>query len=288
MDFADILKARDIAARETAVVLHRPSEPGLRAAMAHIIQNRREIFEAYQSFHSGSATATLKKRAKMLSFAEMEIGEMVFVGSYSTEFVGQRPFAEINADPRIQTLHIDYGMDLSWNVEDESHPWFNVNLLPEMADLAGRLRIRTPEGRSYMRLAENLDAEVISIERSSRYTPPFPGWRKLCLKSDDVRFLPEEWAARLREWRGVYLIVDESDGARYVGSAYGAENILGRWQQHCAGEKGVTVELARRKTSDFRFSILERVSPDMPLGDVIALEHTWMDRLHTRRFGLNA
>ncbi|WP_157733440.1 GIY-YIG nuclease family protein [Antarctobacter heliothermus] len=285
---AEILMARGIQTHETAVVLHRPSEPGLRGAMAHIIQNRREIFEAYQSFHSKTATATLRRRAKMLSFAETEPGEMVFVGFYAAEFVGQRPSAEINLDPSVLALHRDYGMDLWREADNESQPWFDVKLLPEMADLAGRLRIRTPEGRAYVRLAENLDAEVISIERASRYSPPFPGWRKLCLKTEDVRFLPNAWATRLREWRGIYLIVDESDGARYVGSAYGAENILGRWQQHCAGEVGVTVELERRDTSFFRFSILERVSPDMPPEDIIAIEHTWMERLHTRQFGLNA
>jgi len=100
--------------------------------------------------------------------------------------------------------------------------------------------------------------------------------------------LPQNWAARLREWRGVYLITDETDGARYVGSAYGQENLLGRWQAHVARDRGVTRDLARRDPVNFRFSILERVSPDMAADEVIALEHDWMDRLHTRRYGLNA
>ena len=33
---------------------------------------------------------------------------------------------------------------------------------------------------------------------------------------------------------------------------------------------------------NFRFSILERVSPNMEADKVIALEATWKDRLHTR------
>ena len=287
MRLAEILKARDISANEMSVVLHRRAELRLRRALAHLVSNRRDLFETYQSFHNRTATATLHRRPRLLSFAEMEPGEMVFVGCYNAVFRGARPYAEIGADPNIQELHRDFGMDLWWDDENETHPWFDLQPLPDLADLAGRLRIETPAGRTYMRLADRLDAEVIAIERVSQYAPPFPGWRSLCLTSSDVRFLPGDWAARLREWRGVYLIVDESDGERYVGCAYGAENILGRWQQHCASEVGVTVELARRDTSDFRFSILERVSPDMPPEDVIALEHTWMARLHTRQFGLN-
>jgi len=100
--------------------------------------------------------------------------------------------------------------------------------------------------------------------------------------------LLQNWAARLREWRGVYLITDETDGARYVGSAHGQDNLLGRWQAHVARDRGITRELARWDPANFRFSILERVSPAMAADEVITLEHDWMNRLHTRRHGLNA
>lgn len=62
---------------------------------------------------------------------------------------------------------------------------------------------------------------------------------------------------------------------------------LGRWQAHVAGEAGVTVELARRDPAAFDFSILERVSPDMEIGDITAREQGWMTRLHTKVDGLN-
>lgn len=80
---------------------------------------------------------------------------------------------------------------------------------------------------------------------------------------------------------------DRSDGARYVGSAYGETNLLGRWQAHVAGDAGVTVELARRDPAGFDFSILERVSPDMEIGDITIREQGWMTRLHTKVDGLN-
>ena len=40
--------------------------------------------------------------------------------------------------------------------------------------------------------------------------------------------------------------------------------------------------LRKREPGDFRFSILQIVSPDMDARDVILLEATWKDRLHTR------
>jgi hypothetical protein len=92
----------------------------------------------------------------------------------------------------------------------------------------------------------------------------------------------------LREWRGVYLIVDQTDGARYVGSAYGADNLLGRWRAHVQGDQGITAKLRARNPAHFHFAILERMAPDDPAEDVIAREMTWIARLDTRRHGLNA
>ena len=99
--------------------------------------------------------------------------------------------------------------------------------------------------------------------------------------------MPSAHAARLREWRGVYLIVDEADGQRYVGSASGAENLLGRWQAHVARDRGVTAELGKRDPTGFRFSILELLAPSASAEEVLAIEGNWKDRLATRSWGLN-
>ena len=67
---------------------------------------------------------------------------------------------------------------------------------------------------------------------------------------EELEVLPTRWKVAMSEWSGVYYIFDVSDTVGYARS--------------------------------FRFSILERVSPDMSEGDVIRLEATWKDRLHTR------
>ena len=164
---------------------------------------------------------------------------------------------------------------------------FDLSPAPEMADLAGRLIVEKPAGRAYARLAETLDCPVVEIARKRQLIPPAPDWDGFIVTTAEVRRMPSAHAARLREWRGVYLIVDEADGQRYVGSASGAENLLGRWQAHVARDRGVTAELGKRDPTGFRFSILELLAPSASAEEVLAIEGNWKDRLATRSWGLN-
>lgn len=68
---------------------------------------------------------------------------------------------------------------------------------------------------------------------------------------------------------------------------YGRDNIRGRWLNYAASGHGGNTQLRKRKPVNLRFSILQRVSPDMEDRDVIALETSWKERLHTREFGMN-
>lgn len=114
-----------------------------------------------------------------------------------------------------------------------------------------------------------------------------PPWDRLVLSWVELQAIPSSWEAKLREWRGIYFILDVSDGKGYVGSACGTENIHGRWLNYGKSGHGGNKKLRSRDPANFRFTILQRVSPDMDREDVIELEHAWMDRLHTRTCGLN-
>jgi hypothetical protein len=106
--------------------------------------------------------------------------------------------------------------------------------------------------------------------------------RKNCVLSwAQLGVLPSKWRETLRQWRGLYYISDSLNGKGYIGSAYGQDNLLGRWQQYGAQGHGGNVHLRERRPENFRFSILERVSPDMEANEVIALGTTWKKRLHT-------
>ena len=115
-----------------------------------------------------------------------------------------------------------------------------------------------------------------------------PEWQTITLTWEELEVLPTRWKVAMSEWRGVYYIFDVSDNVGYVGSAYGQDNVLGRWLVYAASGHGGNKLLRKRDPKNFRFSILERVSPDMSEGDVIRLEATWKERLHTRSpHGLN-
>ena len=72
-----------------------------------------------------------------------------------------------------------------------------------------------------------------------------------------------------------------------MGAAYGKDNILGRWLGYAKTGHGGNKLLRPRQPDGFRFSILQRVSPDMEPNEVMRLESSWKTRLHTREFGLN-
>lgn len=289
MEFNDLLRLAAIDPKTCAVMLHAPSDPALRRGLLAVAQDDPPLFEVYQDNHPKGPEATLKNRSHAASFV-VEDGESArFVGLYSNSGWTYQSAAELDTDPVRRELQQRFrgkgfielaGADSGRNV-------FALKRLAALADLSGRLVVRRTPGRAYMRLAERNVLDVIEIARHARFVPPAPDWRDFIVSGAELRVLPKPWCARLQEWRGIYLIIDEKDGARYVGAAYGAENLLGRWRAHVAGESGVTVDLAGRDPARFRFSILELLAPVAESADVIAAENRWKQTLGTRNWGLN-
>lgn len=285
-----LLEDARIAPATVAVLLHNTTLQPLRSLMPTLWRDRPDLFAAYQAVHAPQVEATLRARANLASFVPLDGGRHLFAGLFDCTSWSEATPEAIYADPRYDELERVYGATdttLANNARRTSEVRFDLRPLDALADLRGRLVIATPPGRTYRRLAERFDAPVLAISEVPIHEAAVPGWRDFIVTASQVRALPRAWSDALGHWRGIYCIVDDADGARYVGSAYGVDNILGRWSAHVAGERGITAELRRRDPASFRFSILERVSPDLPAEQVIRLEQTWMDRLHTRRFGLN-
>ncbi len=290
MRLLDIFITEGIAPKETSIVLHKSTLQPLRRLFPALVFERPDLFEAYQSLHSDRAAVSLQNRRYFASFVPLSGGNMMFAGLFEIVNAEEMPTTEIYADPRFSELADAYGATdtaPAANIAARSHQVaFRVRPMEALDDLRGRLQIATPTGRTYVRRAENLNVAVLAITERPITAPAPPDWQDFILTAQEMRSLPSSWQARLREWRGIYLIVDR-DGQGYVGSAYGEENILGRWRTHVAGDCGVTVELAGRDPAGFRFSILELVSPTASVEQVVPLESNWKKRLHTRAFGLN-
>lgn len=292
MVFQNLLAPLDTPLDEIALCLHKPSTPRERNALALMIDSAPDLFETYQSTHPKGPQATLKSRRILASFLMRNPGELVFIALYRQNGWTDRSGAELDADPQFRATWDLLGKPTDFAAEASrigAPGWaqFDLVALPDLVDLKGRLVVRDPGSRAYMRLAETTPLEILEITRAPDMSPPMPDWRDLVLDTPTLLVLPPRWADTLRHWRGVYLITDGTDGAQYVGAAYGEENLLGRWRTHVAGESGVTAQLVHRNPKNFRFSILDLLSPAATIDEVTRAEQQWITRLHSRQHGLN-
>lgn len=293
MELNDLLQKHGIDLTKTIVMRHRPDEPGLRKVLPWMVHGKPSVFNAYQQSHSGAQEEAMRKLAGngwIASFLGLTAGEAVFCGLYrihGCEEINRKRFWEIHENRVLR----EYGM-LGWARKDRDHGfWFDLRLDPSFyEEWIGRMVIGWPGGeRAWWRRAEKNVLPVRWIAEESRFAQGMPDWRELVLSWPELGLIPTSWRAALKEWRGIYLIRDMKDGLAYVGSAYGKENLLGRWQNYSKNGDGGNRLLKLRKPEHFQFSILERLGPDLEPQEVVAVESSWKKRLGTLHpGGLNA
>jgi hypothetical protein len=103
-----------------------------------------------------------------------------------------------------------------------------------------------------------------------------------------------DWQIPLSNVAGVYLILAQKTGDLYIGSAYGAAGIWGRWKNYADSKDGGNVKLKKLIDADpdypgsFRFSVLHILPRTMSLDEVIQREREYKIKLGTRATGLNS
>lgn len=160
-------------------------------------------------------------------------------------------------------------------------------------------------------LAKNIidELEVIEIWNPDKTLDDktFPGYKNVSVSYHELKKKLEspEWRTALSCRKGVYLITDQRTGKLYVGSAYGANGILGRWVtyiksgydknevengkypnkklQKLVNEKGLSYI-----QDNFQYSILETFTDDVSDEYIIGRESWWKEALRSRQFGYNA
>ena len=160
--------------------------------------------------------------------------------------------------------------------------------MPFHKEWKGKLIVSWPgKELSWWRWADRNEFKVHAITENSILVRDMPKWDRLVLNWNELEVLPKKWCQTLSQWRGIYFILDTSDGKAYVGAAYGKDNLLGRWRSYARSGHGGNTKLLKRKPERFLFSILQIVAHDTDPEEVQSLESGWKDRLHTRDFGLN-
>ena len=107
----------------------------------------------------------------------------------------------------------------------------------------------------------------------------------------------QDWKVALENMKGIYVIVDKSNGKKYIGSAYGESGIWARWKTYVYSEghgyNDELVELIAQNGADyarnnFQLAIIELLSMKADDDFVIHRESFWKNVLQTRgEFGYN-
>ncbi|MGD0655295.1 MAG: GIY-YIG nuclease family protein [Thermoguttaceae bacterium] len=143
------------------------------------------------------------------------------------------------------------------------------------------------------------DKEVIELLPSGQTRDPFSDYLEFTLTHEELKQLyinedaNREWRARLAAVAGVYLILDTKKGKQYVGSAYGAKGIWGRWAAYARNGHGgnkLLHDLINKDSSypeKFSYSILQILPKSFARCEVLEWEKHYKEKLGSRSAGLN-
>lgn len=287
MQLNDLLRNESIDPNDVMVFRHRPKEPKLRKVLQWLVDENHEVFNAYQQTQGPIVEKALQRAKFVASFIGHEAGKALFVGLYQIE--GHKPlsFDEYWKVPGNVELRAKYEI-IGMTDRRSQTLWFDLVEMVFCSRWKGKLIVSWPgKELSWWRWADRNEFQILAIVEDSIFDHKMPGWKHLTVSWTQLGALPRKWREELSRWRAIYFILDESDGKGYVGAAYGAENLLGRWLSYAKSGHGGNKKLKGRNPEQFIFSVLELLPHDMNEDEVQLIEKTWKDRLHTREFGLN-
>ena len=271
MHLNDLLRGQRIDPEHVLVLRHRPHEPQLRKVLPWFAAEAPEVFNAYQQTQGPRVEKAMQRASHVAAFIGHEPGKALFVGLYAigaTTPLTRDSYLQIPANVTLKTHGSRGGFDKGRS----SMLWFDLALTDFYAAWKGKLIISWPGLElAWWRRAHRNEFSVLAILEESAFDEAMPEWNELALTWEDLRVLPTRWKSALSQWRGIYVIFDHDDRKSYVGSAYGKDNLLGRWLDYATVGHGGNKHLRKRNPRSFSFSILQRVSP------------TWK---RTRSFGL--
>jgi hypothetical protein len=271
----------DLAApgARVAVVRHQDTELDVREVY------RRGQLELYQQFQSKAVFRNFKT---LVSFVGLPDLEAVFAGVYH---VG------VESQPGQQVPPAEY---LAWPRSRPDLFHYELTKDARFDALQDRLVVRWGGGaRNWVQKFRPNFMPVVELLPAG-YVREFPGFLDFTLSFDELRGILRNPAAH-RQWHlmlssvaGVYLILNEASGEQYVGSAYGARGVLGRWADYADNGHGGNAQLRALAATDpdapnrFRFSILQTLPRTLTVAEVVAHERRHKEKLGSRAHGLNS
>jgi hypothetical protein len=279
IELLDILKLAGFkAALPTKLVRHQDDRyPELRQ------QNWFELYQAYQSkpkFHEVK---------QIVSFYGLPGNRAGFYGVYKV--LRHRPAREGPTPAECE-------FSRRWN----RRATFFYDLERDQRFDYLRDRLIIDWGPGALAWVQNLKKKaVFEILPPGRNLPPFADYLEFSLTHAELKVLfgnedaHRDWHTALSAVAGVYLILAQTSGNLYVGSAYGASGIWGRWRNYAKSGHGGNAKLRKLIVHDshvypaqFRFSVLQILPKTMTRHGVLQREARYKDKLGTRAIGLNS
>ena len=201
-----------------------------------------EQFEHYQSIQ-GRAVFRRKFVAAFV-VAPPPTAETIFVNLYAVGMPQRNTRTETCP---VMLKVIEPGKD--WN--------YPLSADERLSSFSRKLVIEWGEGyRSWVQRSDRQDKAVLEIRRHF-FEPQFPHYLEFKQHILEIPTLFPSWKTSLRQSKGVYLLVDQKDGAQYVGSATGEHGFLGRWLAYAKDGHGGNVTLKARNHREYVVTILE-------------------------------
>jgi hypothetical protein len=273
LNFSALLSTVGISPGVVRLVRHR--DPTYNPIIYDDAIRRHPRFEAYQSGQGNPKVIQLLRSAQVIaSFVVDPRGQTVFVGLWA-----------------VQGCSPTYVPDPYRPPEPNPNPdsvVFDLVRMSELDEYSGRVVVDWGGGeRAWVQYANRREKPILEIRRRA-VEEPFPGFAFFGCRLEQVAGLPEPWVEALRSTRGVYLLVERSTGAQYVGSATGTDGFWGRWCAYANGHGGnVGLRELSRTAADYDVRILETVGTGLTRDDVFAIEALWKQKLGSRVRGLN-
>lgn len=180
-----------------------------------------------------------------------------------------------------------------------NHYFYDLEKEAGYEDLEDRVVIDWGKGtRTWVQKLSN--KEVMEILPRGRLLPPFRDYLEFTLTHDQLKELyahveaHRDWREHLSAVAGVYLILANTTGQLYLGSAYGVEGSWGRWAKYAhdghAGNKRLRelIQTDPASPTAFCYSILQILPKSYAKDVIVDHEQRYKKKLGSRATGLNA
>jgi hypothetical protein len=243
---------------------------------------RRGWLEAYQKFQSKPVFDNLDY---IVSFTGMGGSRARFLGVF-------------RVGPRRPSVNVPLPRGCPYGEWRDAGYHYDLQHTPGYDHLEGRVIIDWGKARVWHQRASN--KTVLEVLPAGYLLDPFDDYLQFTLTYRELVHLVDhqeankEWRARLSAVAGVYLILATTTGKQYIGSAYGAEGIWGRWLAYARTGHGGNALLSQLIATDraypasFSYSVLEVLPTSFARAKVLAHERQFKQKLGSRATGLNA